>query len=271
MEKLLQGIVTICQQAGEAILDIYQREDLGIQIKDDNSPLTAADLAAHQIIVDGLTSLAPDIPILSEESDALPYATRTSWNQYFLVDPLDGTKEFIERNGEFTVNVALIQDTRVVLGVVYIPVQAIVYAGIVATGLVYREYAGNKKYLSTRSVNADEITIVASRRHGVETMQKCMQLLADEFTVVSKSVGSSLKFCMIAAAEADLYLRFAPTSEWDTAAAQAIVEAAGGSVVDTDFNALRYNTKESLLNPNFLVLADARYDWRRILGPVSSK
>ena len=269
MEKLLEGIADICRRAGDAILEVYDREDLGIEIKSDDSPLTAADLAAHNVIVSGLEALAPDIPVLSEESDGIAYSTRESWHRYFLVDPLDGTKEFINRNGEFTVNIALIEAHKAVLGAVFVPVQNVLYAGIVDNSLAFIERDGERQNISTRKMDSSAITIVASRRHGTETMEKCVQVLTDRFTVESKSVGSSLKFCMIAGGEADLYPRLAPTSEWDTAAAQAVVEAAGGLVVDASFQPLRYNQKESLLNPYFYVLADANFDWKAILGAVT--
>ncbi len=270
MERLLEGVAGICRQAGDAILEVYDRQDLGIQTKSDQSPLTAADLAAHQIIMRGLNELAPDIPVLSEESDQIPFELREKWSSYFLVDPLDGTKEFINRNGEFTVNIALIENHQPVLGVVFVPVQDVLYRGVVGTDKANAsvEREGKKQTISTRQMDTRDLTVVASRRHGSETMEECMQALNKQFTVRTENVGSSLKFCMIAEGKADLYPRLAPTSEWDTAAAQAVVEAAGGSVVDSSFNSMRYNTKESILNPYFFALADRNFDWQSVLADV---
>jgi len=265
MNKLLDGMSEICREAGAAILDVYEREDFDIEIKADKSPLTAADLAANQIIMLGLQRLAPDIPVLSEESDAISYDVRRSWDKYFLVDPLDGTKEFINRNGEFTVNIALIENTVAVMGAVYVPCKNLLYTGQIGDKSAFVEFDGEKKPINTRGVQNDAITVVASRRHGSDTMQECMNALSKRFEVKTEGVGSSLKFCLIAEGRADLYPRLAPTSEWDTAAAQAVVEAAGGLVVDSDFKPLRYNTKENILNPHFYVLADPSFDWESAL------
>ncbi|HIG42059.1 MAG: 3'(2'),5'-bisphosphate nucleotidase CysQ [bacterium] len=276
MEKLLEGISSICREAGQAILEVYDRDDFGIEIKSDQSPLTAADLAAQKIIVAGLHTLAPDIPVLSEESELISFETRQQWSRYFLVDPLDGTKEFINRNGEFTVNVALIDENRPILGVVYVPVQDVLYTGTVQgdkkSATVERD--GQQTPISTRSMRdrstrQDTLTIVASRRHGSGVMEECVQVLEEAFTLETRNIGSSLKFCLIAEGQADLYPRLAPTSEWDTGAAQAVVEAAGGSVVDAYFNPLQYNTKDNILNPFFYVFADPDFDWPNRLETVS--
>lgn len=266
MNKLLDGISEICREAGAAILEVYEKEDFGIEIKADESPLTAADLAANHIIMLGLQKLAPEIPILSEESDAISYDIRKSWDKYFLVDPLDGTKEFINRNGEFTVNIALIENTVAVLGVVYVPCKDLLYTGVIGDESAFVEIEGEKRKINTRQIQNNAITVVASRRHGSDTMQHCMDALQKRFEVRTEGVGSSLKFCLIAEGRADLYPRLAPTSEWDTAAAQAVVEAAGGLVVDSDFRPLRYNTKENILNPHFYVLADPEFDWESALN-----
>jgi 3'(2'), 5'-bisphosphate nucleotidase len=255
----------VARLAGEAILEIYQRADLGVQTKADDSPLTAADLAAHNIIVAELQKFAPEIPVLSEESDALPYAERRGWPRYFLVDPLDGTKEFVNRNGEFTVNIALIEANRPMLGAVFVPVQNKLYLGDVAASLALRRDAKGEQKIKARANQGKDVTVVASRRHGAEALQNLMARLQQDFKVTTENYGSSLKFCMIAEGRADLYPRFAPTSEWDTGAAQAVVEAAGGRVVDLQFEPLRYNAKADILNPEFLVLADPDFDWQRYL------
>lgn len=268
MSDLLPEMIAISRAAGSAILKVYGEGDFDVQTKVDDSPLTSADLAAHEIIVAGLTALAPDIPVLSEESDAIDYATRRQWDRYFLVDPLDGTKEFINRNGEFTVNIALIDDGVPILGVVYVPVKDVLYAGSqMGEALAFVIENNERRAIKTRSLRQNQpLTLVASRRHGGEALVSFRQQLARSFPAIdTTNMGSSLKLCLVAEGQADLYPRLAPTSEWDTAAAQAIVEAAGGLVLDIDLNPLRYNSKASLLNPNFLVIGDKTMDWRKVL------
>ena len=269
--QLAEGLSKICRQAGKAILEVYNRSDFGVQTKSDNSPLTEADLAAHHIIVDGLADLVSDVPTLSEESDKISFKTRSRWNRYFLVDPLDGTKEFINRNGEFTVNIALIENHVPIMGAVYVPVTDVLYIGINVgeDRQAYKIDKGGKTWLATRSMTSSAVTVVASRRHGSEEMERCMALLNENFDVDTKNVGSSLKFCQIAEGGADLYPRLAPTSEWDTGAAQAVVTAAGGLVVDDSFAELQYNTKENILNPFFFVIADTDYPWQKLLSNIS--
>ncbi|MDG1205708.1 MAG: 3'(2'),5'-bisphosphate nucleotidase CysQ [Pseudomonadales bacterium] len=269
--QLAEGLSKICRQAGKAILEVYNRSDFGVQTKSDNSPLTEADLAAHHIIVDGLADLVSDVPTLSEESDKISFKTRSRWNRYFLVDPLDGTKEFINRNGEFTVNIALIENHVPIMGAVYVPVKDVLYIGINVgeDRQAYKIDKGRKTLLATRSMTSSAVTVVASRRHGSEEMERCMALLNENFDVDTKNVGSSLKFCQIAEGGADLYPRLAPTSEWDTGAAQAVVTAAGGLVVDDSFAELQYNTKENILNPFFFVIADTDYPWQKLLSNIS--
>ena len=269
--QLAEGLSKICRQAGKAILEVYNRSDFGVQTKSDNSPLTEADLAAHHTIVDGLADLVSDVPTLSEESDKISFKTRSRWNRYFLVDPLDGTKEFINRNGEFTVNIALIENHAPIMGAVYVPVTDVLYIGINLgeDRQAYKIDKGGKTLLATRSMTSSAVTVVASRRHGSEEMERCMALLNENFDVDTKNVGSSLKFCQIAEGGADLYPRLAPTSEWDTGAAQAVVTAAGGLVVDDSFAELQYNTKENILNPFFFVIADTDYPWQKLLSNIS--
>jgi 3'(2'), 5'-bisphosphate nucleotidase len=265
-DELLSGMAKIAIEAGAAILEVYERVDFDVQSKADDSPLTAADLAAHRIIVAALEDLAPDIPVLSEESDHISFAERSSWDRYFLVDPLDGTKEFINRNGEFTVNIALIDAHKPILGAVYVPVQDKLYLGDVEAGEARRIEAGESERIQVRPVTNNGVTVVASRRHGGDTLQSLMKSLESRFEVATESVGSSLKFCLIAEGKADLYPRFAPTSEWDTGAAQALVVAAGGQVVNLSFEPLDYNAKENILNPHFLVFADSSVDWQSIIN-----
>ena len=275
MTEQLDELIRIAREAGTAILAVYGQDDFGIQTKSDDSPLTKADLAAHNIIVSGLGKMAPEIPILSEESDEISYAERRQWNRYFLVDPLDGTKEFINRNGEFTVNIALIEDGLATIGIVYVPVKDVTYAGDLNRGIAFVERDGARADISSRNLQQrldknEALTIVASRRHGGEALQRCLEVLSKNFAAVeSTNMGSSLKLCLIAEGAADLYPRLALTSEWDTAAAQAIVEAAGGEVLDIDLAPLRYNTKDSLLNPFFYVIGDKSFEWEEILKKVA--
>jgi 3'(2'), 5'-bisphosphate nucleotidase len=275
LEALLAGISDICRRAGDAILTVYAKQDPGIETKSDDSPLTEADLAAHRVIVDGLEELAPGIPVLSEESRVVDYDVRKKWQRYFLVDPLDGTKEFISRNGEFTVNIALIEDGAPVLGVVFVPVQDLMYGGYRADDdVAFVEREGVRTPIRTRQLRdrlraGEALTVVASRRHGSDTLQDCLRVLERHFsTIDTRNMGSSLKLCLVAEGDADFYPRLAPTSEWDTAAAHAIVESAGGIVVDTDFMPLRYNTKADILNPFFYVIGDASFPWESILQEI---
>ena len=273
MTDKLDAMNLIARSAGAAILDIYAEADFGVETKADDSPLTRADLAAHRIIVAGLRDAFPDIPVLSEESDGLGFEQRRQWQSYFLVDPLDGTKEFISRNGEFTVNIAFIDQHVPVTGVVYVPVKDVLYAGDRTEGraTAWVESASGRSDIRVRALDQQSpLTVVASRRHGGEALQACMQTLESHFEhIETTNMGSSLKLCLVAEGKADLYPRLAPTSEWDTAAAQAVVEAAGGRVVDMAFNDLRYNTKEDILNPFFYVVADTSFDWHGLLRDVS--
>lgn len=246
-QVVVDGICHIARDAGEKILAIYQN-DFEVQLKSDSSPLTEADLAAHQIIVAGLQELTPDIPVLSEEDAEISWATRKCWDLYWLVDPLDGTKEFINKNGEFTVNIALIKSGEPLLSVVYAPVLDKLY-------FTDKQYA----YLTTETATkirlqvkkpTGPLKIVGSRSHPSPDLADYLKKLSD-YEIVP--VGSSLKFCLIAEGQADLYPRLGPTMEWDTAAGHCIAEKAGAIVCKLDGQPLRYNQQESLLNPYFEV------------------
>ncbi len=255
--SLLDAVAAIARDAGDRILEIY-RTEFSVAHKADDSPVTQADLAAHRTIAAGLARLTPEIPLLSEEGADLPYATRSGWTRYWLVDPLDGTKEFIKRNGEFTVNIALIDNHVSVLGVVHAPVTGTTYAGARGLG-AFRERAGVREPMRTRA-SASMPMFVVSRSHRTPDLAALLAKLPAHNAV---STGSSLKFCLIAAGEADLYPRTNPTSEWDTAAGQCVVEAAGGAVLRLpDLMPLRYNEKDSLLNPGFAVIGDLGAGWR---------
>lgn len=252
-----EAIAEIALDAGKAILDIYSK-DFEVALKEDQSPLTQADLASHHIICDALAQLTPDIPVLSEESSDMDFGTRADWFQYWLVDPLDGTKEFINRNGEFTVNIALIRFHQPILGVVHVPVTGVTYTGLVGKWASKHDVDGSMQHISIRTPCADPVVVVGSRSHANPRLLEFLARLGDYELV---SMGSSLKFCLLAEGEADFYPRLGPTSEWDTAAAHAVVLAAGGKIVTLDGEPLRYNTKKSLLNPEFLVIADDSKDW----------
>jgi 3'(2'), 5'-bisphosphate nucleotidase len=269
LTELIKVMCAVAREAGAAILQVYGDEDFGVQTKSDDSPLTRADLAAHNIIVEGLQKRAPGIPVLSEESDSISFAERSSWDQYFLVDPLDGTKEFINRNGEFTVNIALIEEGVPMRGVVFVPVKDVMYIGDQHEGIATVTRAGATGSIRVRKLDRASLTVVASRRHGGEALEACLNVLREHFvSIETTNMGSSLKLCLIAEGEADLYPRLAPTSEWDTAAAQAVVEAAGGKVVDVELKELRYNTKDNILNPFFYVIGDTEFDWNAVLSQV---
>lgn len=275
-QALADQVVALCHRAGEAILKVYNRQQgFDVETKDDDSPVTEADLAAHEILVTGLALLLAGVPVLSEESTIPDFSVRQSWDRYWLIDPLDGTKEFISRNGEFTVNVALIEAGIPILGVVHVPVLGTSYVGARELGAVKRQN-GKVEAVQVRSIASRQtlqlpVEVVASRRHGTEAVERVLEKVTAALGLVeTKNMGSSLKFCLVAEGEADLYPRLAPTSEWDTAAAQAVVEAAGGAVVDSSFKLLRYNTKEDMLNPFFYVIGDQSYDWRHLLSEEGS-
>jgi len=255
---LLQQIGELARRAGDAILAIY-REDFDVEIKADHSPLTAADLAAQQVIAAGLAQLQPVLPVVSEEASQLPWEQRGAWSRYWLVDPLDGTREFVKRNGEFTVNIALIDDHKPVLGVVLAPVTGELFAAANDHGAWWQAEEGSDwERISTRAL-AQPPRVAGSRSHGNAQEDALRRLLGDEFQL--EPLGSSLKFCLIARGAADVYLRRGPTSEWDTAAAQCVLEQAGGMVLDLNGEPLRYNRGESLLNPEFIAIGDNGIDW----------
>jgi 3'(2'), 5'-bisphosphate nucleotidase len=263
---LCESCVEIARRAGGKILEIYETE-FDVEHKDDKTPLTNADMASHHTIVERLSELTPDIPILSEESAKLPFEVRSQWDVYWLVDPLDGTREFIKRNGEFTVNIALISGHRSILGVIHVPVLDIDYFAYEGGGAFKSEHGGEARRISVRDPEENRIVVAGSRSHGSEEMQKYMANIAASYDEVSMlSMGSSLKFCLVAEGQADLYPRLGLTSEWDTAAAQCIVEQAGGQVTRTDMTVLEYNTKDSLLNPFFFVFGNDEKDWSSFLA-----
>ena len=259
-EALLSAVCDVAREAGAATLR-FQGGPLAVERKGDDSPLTAADRAAHTLIVEALRRLTPELPVLSEESREQEVLHRRSWSTFWLVDPLDGTKEFIKGTGEFTVNIALISHGEPVLGVVHVPVTGVTYAGRQGAG-AFRSKAGEERVaLRTRPADMERLVIVASKDHAGPRVEALLRRLP---TASTTSLGSSLKFCLIAEGQADFYPRLAPTCEWDTAAAQCVLEAAGGAVTDTGGRRLVYN-KENILNPSFLAFGDPGHDWRALL------
>jgi len=261
---LLAGVLDLVQQAGEAILPFW-RQGVEVVEKADASPVTAADLAAHGILAEGLLALEPSIPVLSEEDADIAQSERAGWSRWWLVDPLDGTKEFIADSEEFTVNVALIERGEVVFGVVGIPATGVIYHGGRAFG-AWRVAPGEPpRAINVRETPASGLTVVASRRHGSALQEQLLAALVARFGDIERvSVGSSLKFCQLAEGGADFYPRLAPTSQWDTAAAQGVLEGAGGAVLTLQGEPLRYEARESLLNPFFLALP-AQAKWRGLI------
>ncbi|MCC6542928.1 MAG: 3'(2'),5'-bisphosphate nucleotidase CysQ [Nitrospirae bacterium] len=245
----ISDLILMSRQAGEAIMEFY-KTDHQIDYKDDNSPVTAADTAAHDIIMKGLKEKYGDIPCISEEGNLPQYDERKEWTYFWLVDPLDGTKEFIGRRGDFTVNIALINGDRPVIGVIYVPAKGLLYYASIDGGAWKAEGTGDASRIHVRNTNpSDSLIVVGSRLHSSkEEEQYIVNLKVKE----KKSFGSSLKFCAVAEGAADIYPRFNPTMEWDTAAGQCIVEVAGGTVEDQSGRRLKYN-KPSLKNDSFIV------------------
>jgi len=268
MDSLLPDAITAAKKAGDAVLEIYGSE-FSVEQKEDRSPLTLADKRSHEVIAGQLKSgQAGRLPILSEEGRNIPYEERKAWEYYWLVDPLDGTKEFIRRNGEFTVNIALMHKNRPVMGVVLLPVKDLLYFAAEGTGAFRLSGTSEiKKGIAPEEIKRKAIsltaidktakrpyTVIASRSHMSEETSSFIDAIRNEYGEIKIiSAGSSLKFCLVAEGTADIYPRFGPTMEWDTAAGQAIVELAGGSVHNHETDQpLRYN-KENLLNPWFIV------------------
>lgn len=256
---LREQVIELAYRAADAILAVYDSE-FAVQHKDDRSPLTAADLASHRCIVAGLRALTPDIPVLSEESaHEVSNAERCGWSRLWVVDPLDGTREFIKRNGEFTVNIALVEHGEPVFGVVQAPVTGVAWHGGRGLGAFRREKGGDDAPVKTRAPAGAPLKVAASRSHRDERTQAFIDRMGE---VEPVGLGSSLKFCRIAEGGMDVYPRFGPTSEWDTAAGQCVLEGAGGALFDPRGRPFRYNQRNSLLNGEFIALGDLALPWR---------
>lgn len=257
---LAKEALSIALKAGEEILKVYDGGDLKTTYKEDSSPLTAADEASDRVIGEGLKRIAPDIPVLSEETKAEPYEARKRWKRLWIVDPLDGTKEFIKRNGEFTVNIALVEDGRPIVGIVHAPALGVSYCGIEGEG-AFRIDKNGETGIRVADYRGERLKVVGSRSHANVEIEELVRNIGEAEFV---SMGSSLKFCLVAEGKAHLYPRLGPTMEWDTAAAHAVVKAAGGSVTDMEGRELSYN-KEDLLNPFFMVTGAPMFPWQGYL------
>lgn len=265
-KQYVEPVIAIARVAGEAIMQVYAT-DFDVSRKDDNSPLTQADLAAHNAIIDGLKQLTPDLPVLSEESESIAAEVRNSWQTYWLIDPLDGTREFVKRNGEFTVNIALISENESILGVVYAPVPDLLYYASAGEGAYKIDKTGAVKRLQTRTFDINKLIVAGSRSHSDHHFQQFLHKLhvTTGATPELISMGSSLKICLIAEGLADVYPRLGPTYEWDTAAAHCVLQEAGGEITDEEGQLLRYNSKPSLLNPHFFAATRNSLHWQDYL------
>ncbi|MBI1731655.1 MAG: 3'(2'),5'-bisphosphate nucleotidase CysQ [Gammaproteobacteria bacterium] len=262
LEAWAGRVTDIAARAGSRIMEIYAA-GFAVSAKEDQSPLTEADLASNALICAELRDLAPDVPVLSEESSSVAYEERRGWTRFWLVDPLDGTKEFVDRNGQFTVNIALIEDHRPVLGVVHVPAQCVSYFAWRGGG-AFRRDADGTRGIRTRRTRAGQLVLAGSRSHATPEQERFFAACGGNVEILS--IGSSLKFCLVAEGKVDLYPRFGPTSEWDTAAAHCVVEQSGGRVTTLDLLPLRYNSRPGWLNPHFLAMGDPDFDWRAYLA-----
>lgn len=273
---LVEALCRLCAQAAAAIVGVYESvEVITVEHKTDSSPVTLADKNAHAIIVAGLAALSPQWPVLSEEHDEIDFELRRHWPRYWLVDPLDGTREFLDRNGEFTINIALVERGVAVLGVVYIPLSDRAYVGIPADGYAVKIEAGHSyrlplpEYVDNNNNQAGNsvLRVLTSSRDDGDELRGFIKAMQQHFNEVRwLRAGSALKFCWLAEGRGDIYPRFSPCSEWDTAAGQAVLEAAGGSVLSLAFKPLRYNQQPCLLNPHFYAMAKGDIDWPVLLA-----
>ncbi|MCR9106577.1 MAG: 3'(2'),5'-bisphosphate nucleotidase CysQ [Gammaproteobacteria bacterium] len=274
LSSLITPLLALCRDASAAICEHYDSSESGdFQAKGDDSPLTHADLDSDRILQQGLHRLTPMLPVLSEESSALDLEHRQEWLRYWLIDPLDGTREFLSRSGEFTINIALVDEHRPVLGLIHLPLTGQTYLGIPGQGAwLYGPGAkaqSSAVALATRRLVAGEpLLVLSSKRHRGASLQGCLDWLTAHWGPIERiNSGSALKFCQMAMGQGDLYPRYARCCEWDTAAGQALVEAAGGAVLGTDGLPLRYNTRDSLYSPSFHAIADpANALWPRFMA-----
>ena len=263
---MLDRLKEIVHAANREILNVYG-SNFDVDLKEDQTPITKADRIAHELIGNELTQLAADIPLVSEESALQEFSERRNWDRYWLVDPLDGTRDFVERNGEFTVNIALVTDGDPSLGVIGVPTTGVVFSGDVARSRATMRDTTAEKQITSRSRSSTSATLVQSRHHAGAENEAIQRYLKQEgINVECTPMGSSLKMCEIAQGLADLYVRFGPTSEWDIAAAHAILKAAGGEICLLDGSSKRYNQSESVLNPAFFACGSSASYWSEAIA-----
>lgn len=265
LSHLIPSVIDVARAAGQLILDIYENREYEEFIKSDSTPVTSADLAAHKFIGEKLSELTSDIPVLSEEDADISLEQRSQWNRYWLVDPLDGTQEFIARSGDFATIIALIENNRPVMGVVYAPVSGVTYYAYEGHGAWKIPEAGESVNINTLTHETahQAIAIAISRRQNIN---KITDRMSPAWNYDLVPLGSAaLKACLVAEGAVDCYLRLGPTGEWDTAATQCIVQEAGGRILSTQLEPLSYNERETLENPNFIVLGDEALPWDEIL------
>jgi len=264
-EQLLAIAIESAKKAGVEVMKYYRRGDYTAELKSDNSPVTSADIAANEVLMDQLKTLTPDIPIISEEIGALDFQQRKNWSRYWLLDPIDGTGEFILGSGDFAVNVALVENGWPSIGVIHAPDHKITYYAQKNLGAFKENQLSNKQIKVAPYNHERKITVAISRRQELSLMGQYLNRTDFDFEYVS--LGScSLKNCLIAEGGADCYLRVGPTGEWDTGASHCIIEQAGGSIVNSEFNPLSYNSRQSLMNPDFITLGSAALPWKKVIN-----
>ena len=263
-EDYVEQTIEIAMVAGKKIRDIYLKGTFEKEIKSDNTPVTSADIAAHNIITSALQLLTPDIPVLSEEDADIPFDTRQQWDCYWLVDPLDGTGEFISGSGDFSVIIALVEHNRPIMGIVYVPMTEVCYYAIAGLGAYKRDETSELRIMSHQLPQSKDPSLkLAVSRQDTKSVLKLFSH-SKHYDLIVRG-GAALKSCLIAEGQADCYVRIGPTGEWDTGAAQIIVEESGGQIMDISFQPLTYNERESLENPNFIVVGSPHLKWDRIL------
>ncbi|WP_448213686.1 3'(2'),5'-bisphosphate nucleotidase CysQ [Colwellia sp. MEBiC06753] len=264
-EQLLTIAINTAKLAGNEVMSFYRKQNFTSEIKDDNSPVTSADIAANNTIMEQLKTLTPDIPIISEEVGTVPLAQRKDWSRYWLLDPIDGTGEFIIGSGDFAVNIALVENGWPSIGVIHAPEHHLTYYAQTGLG-AFKDNGQSSHQIFVDPYRQDRsIKVAISRRQELSLMG---QYLNDAFDFEYIALGScSLKNCLIAEGGADCYLRIGPTGEWDTGASQCILEQAGGSILDSEFNPISYNKRPTLMNPDFISLGASEFDWQKIIRP----
>lgn len=268
-QSLLNIAIGTAQLAGEVVLEYYQARNFTQKTKADNSPVTSADLAANKVIMQQLAKLTPDIPIISEEVGAVAHEQRQHWHRYWLLDPIDGTGEFILGSGDFAVNIALVEQGKPTIGVIHAPEHKLTYFAQQDYG-AFKDNGVTRHRMLVKPFEPNRVIKVAISRRQELTLIR--QYLSNEFQYEFIALGScSLKNCLIAEGGADCYLRIGPTGEWDTGASQCILEQAGGAIVSSDYQPLSYNQRDSLMNPDFISLGDQAFDWQNIIRSHATK